>query len=252
MALSNSYKLQSFSKKLDYFIGYWTGQVMLKMRKITKPQMVSLSGIKIPIPPNVSQGPLEALYAGYYERSELKILKTKLCKDDCVMELGTGLGLLSSYCANKLGSDRVYTYEANPALEPLIHKTYALNNVNSNLNICLLGKSFGEQEFFVSKSFWSSSTIPLRDDYQAVIVPVIPFNHEIRKNNPTVLIVDIEGGEYELFKDADLHNVKKIIMEIHPGHIGGEKSEFVKNKLIQQGFCLDQQVSYRNELFFYR
>lgn len=246
------FALNSLIKKIDYYIYYHIGQFKLKIRKKTKPQMVSISGIKLSIPPSVTRGPLEALYAGYYEMSELRILKSHLSKDDCVMELGTGLGLLASYCAKKIGSERVYTYEANPALESIIQKTFSVNNVDPKLQICLCGEQEGEQTFYVSKSFWSSSTTQYRDDDIKVQVPVISFNQELKRINPTFLLIDIEGGEYDLFKYADLHNVQKIVMEIHPHKIGEEKANFVKDKLIEQGFYVDQTVSSGNELFFRR
>jgi len=37
----------------------------------------------------------------------------------------------------------------------------------------------------------------------------------VQKINPTFLIIDIEGGEDELLKYADFHNVRKLIIELH-------------------------------------
>jgi FkbM family methyltransferase len=244
--------MYSLTHKIEYRINRLAGQLMLKVREVTKPQFVEISGIQLPIPPNISRGPLEALYAGYYERNELKIIKANLDKHDRVMELGTGLGLLASYCARKLGSDNVFTYEANPALESLIQHTFSLNNVNPHLNICLLGETSGEQTFYVCKSFWSSSIIQRKPDDQVIQVPVVPFNQEIQRIDPTFLIIDIEGGEYELFQYANLHNVQKICIELHSAILGAEKTEFVQKKLAEQGFHLDPTERYVNELLFCR
>lgn len=244
--------MNSLARKIEYKIDYLVGQMMLKMRKITKPEMVSLSGIQLPIPPNISRGPLEAIYGNYYEASELKIIKGNLEKGDRVMELGTGLGLLASYCARKLGSENVFTYEANPALEPFIRQTFSVNNVNPSFNICLLGDSPGERTFYVGKSFWASSTIRRKPDDRAIQVPVVPFNEEIRKIDPTFLLLDIEGGEYELLQNADLHNVRQICIELHTDVLGDEKAETVKTKLAEQGFRVDPAWSQTNELLFRR
>jgi FkbM family methyltransferase len=244
--------MYSLTEKIEYRLNRLAGQLKLKVREITKPQLVEIGGIQLPIPPDITPGPLEALYAGYYETSELKILQAKLDKHDRVMELGTGLGLLASYCARQLGSDNVFTYEANPALESFIRQTFAVNHVNPNLNICLLGETPGEQTFYVGKSFWSSSTIHRRPDDQAIQVSVVPFNQEIQRIDPTFLILDIEGGEYELLQYANLHNVQKICLELHSNILGSEKTEFVKQQLAAQGFQLDPQQRYANELFFSR
>ncbi len=95
------------------------------------------------------------------------------------MELGAGLGFLSTYCAKIMGSDNVVTYEANPALEPYI----------------------------------------------------------------------IEGGEYELIQYADLHNIEKIIMEIHKSVIGAEKIKFVLSQFKDKGFKIDPKLSTQRELY---
>ncbi|MEA5580419.1 FkbM family methyltransferase [Nodularia harveyana UHCC-0300] len=244
--------MYSLIEKIEYRLNKLAGQLKLRIREVSKPQVVEIGGIKLPISADISRGPLEALYAGSYEASELKILQAKLEQDDRVMELGSGLGLLSSYCARKLGSDNVFTYEANPALESSIRQTFALNNVNPNLNICLLGETSGEQTFYVGKSFWSSSTIQRRPDDQVIQVPVVPFNEEIQRIDPTFLVIDIEGGEYELLQYANLHNVRKICIELHSNILGSEKTEVVKNKLAEQGFHIDPKQRYVNELFLSR
>ncbi|NEQ37077.1 MAG: hypothetical protein F6K40_12640 [Okeania sp. SIO3I5] len=74
---------------------------------------------------------------GVYEKEELTLVKHLLDENDIVMELATDIGLLSSYYAKIIGSKRVFTYEANPALEDYICQTYQLNNVAPNLKICL-------------------------------------------------------------------------------------------------------------------
>jgi len=73
------------------------------------------------------------------------------------MEIGTGLGLLSSYCAKQIGEDKVFTFEANPALEQTIKTNYALNHVAPKLEMGLIGDSPGFSTFYVGKKFWSSS-----------------------------------------------------------------------------------------------
>jgi FkbM family methyltransferase len=99
-----------------------------------------------------------------YEYWELQILKSSLKPTDTVMEIGTGLGLLSAYCAKRIGSDRVFTYEGNPEQEQHIRRTYALNQVCPILDICLVGREVGEQKFYVSNDFWDASTVQHSSD----------------------------------------------------------------------------------------
>ena len=227
--------------------------VMLPNRLRNTPKLVKVQGIKIPIIKERLSAPmLELLYMGDYEKPELKLVKHLLDKNDIVMELGTGLGLLSSYCAKIIGSNRVFTYEANPALETYIRQTYQLNKVTPNLTICLLGEGSGEQTFYVNESLFSSSTVQRNANDRPVRVPVKSFNEEIYRINPTFLILDIEGGEYELLKTADFHTIKKIVIEVHPHVIGQEKVDFVISKFNNAGFSVNEQLSYSQELLLER
>lgn len=231
-------------------------QLLLMFRTITKPNIVSIYNVQlpipVPIPAKIKGGPLKALYAGYYEQEELDLLNRHLDKDDIVMEVGTGLGLLAAFSSIELGSDKVVTYEANPSLQSYIEQTFSLNQVNPSFKICMLGEVEGEETFYVNKDFWCSSTIPSNNDTQAIKVPVIPFQQELEKISPTLLLIDIEGGEYELLKSANLDTVKKIIMELHVSKLGEEKANFVLERLKEQGFSLIERSPRGCEFFFKR
>jgi FkbM family methyltransferase len=235
-----------------YLSDFFQRRFLIEYRKWRQPNFVEIGGIKLPIGEHLSQRILKAIYGGYYEKSELQIIKDRLNQNDIVLELGTGIGLVSSYCAKKIGSNRVFTYEANPALEPHIRNTYSLNNVAPQLDICLLGEQAGEQTFYVEPGFWASSTIQRTSNAKAIQVTVKAFNTEVRRINPSFLIIDIEGGEYDLFKFADLHNVQKILIELHENVIGKKKVELVKQKLAQTGFKINKNLSIRDELFLQR
>ena len=242
------------NRKVTYALDMIQRRILMEYRSITQPEMVEIEGIKIAVNQDLPKGPREALYGGYYEKSEIQIIKQQLQWSDRVMEMGAGLGLVSSYCAKKIGSDKVLTYEANPAMEPYIRQNYALNNVDPTLEICLLGEQAGEQTFYVGKSFWSSSIIQRRVDDKEIKVPVKSFNQEVYKFNPTFLIVDIEGGEYEVFKnvDVDFHNIQKIVIELHERVIGLEKVEVVISQFAAAGFQINKKFSASEELFFQR
>ncbi len=186
------------------------------------------------ISPNISQ----SIYNGHYERAEIQMLKSCLSKDDIVMEIGAGIGFLSAYCAKKIGSNRIFAYEGNPKLEDVIRTNYQINNVNPTLEICLVGEETRIQDFHITKDFWSSSFVKpiLEDIVETIAIPMKSFNDEVHRINPSFLVVDIEGGEYKLFETANLHNIQKIIIELHNSIIGVEKIDFVKNKLSDAGF----------------
>lgn len=56
-------------------------------------------------------------------------------------------------------------------------------------------------------------------------------------------------SNYELVQNADFYNVNKILIEIHPDILGAEKFEFVKRKLVDAGFQINEQFSSSQEFF---
>lgn len=221
------------------------------VRQIVQPKIVEIEGVKLQIPDIASPIIRAAIYEGSYEEQELKIVKSKLKKDDIVMEVGTGLGLLSSYCAKKIGSQKVFTFEANPLLEQPIRDNYALNQVAPHLEMALVGKGVGERDFFIGDNFWSSSIFNKPQGAKPVKLPVVSFNEKITQINPTFLIIDIEGGEVELLEYANFHNVKKLLIEIHSWVLSIAQIEFVHLQLSQAGFQLILN-SNREEFYFER
>lgn len=133
---------------------------LLKIRSLTfNKHSLDLKGVKICLGDHLSDNIKEAILGGYYESAELHMIEAKLTKDDVVMEIGTGIGFISTYCATQIGSKKIYTYEANPALESHIRKNYEINNVSPSLEICLLSDKEGEQAFYVEKDFWRSGYV---------------------------------------------------------------------------------------------
>jgi len=217
-------------------------------QQIALPNIFEIEDLKIKIPQIASDIIRVEIYKGSYETTELKLIKSKLTKDDVVMELGTGLGLLSAYCAKKIGSNKVFTFEANPALEQAIIDNYALNEVAPNLKICLVGNRSGFRTFYVGANFMSSSIIKHKGA-KPITVPVVSFNEKVKNINPTFLFLDIEGGEYELVEYADFYHIRKLMIEIHSWILSSKQIKFVKDKLIQRGFHLAESSG--KEVFYF-
>jgi FkbM family methyltransferase len=226
-------------------------QLKLRFQAWRNP-VVDIDGVRIARSPRYTIPVLESLASGSYELPEARIMRHALAPDDTVLELGTGLGYLSILCARMLGSERVHTYEANPALKPIIENQYALNQVAPRLNICLLGEAHGEITFYLMKNFWSSSTIQRHPKAKPIQVPVKPFNEVRAAIRPNFLIVDIEGGERDLFRFAQLEGVDKLCIELHPHVIGQSAVDAVVAAIIHQGLIEDTAVSDTQHKLFIR
>jgi FkbM family methyltransferase len=223
------------------------------LRHVHMPAYADNGGILLPTShPCISPGIRQSIYFGDYESKEIDIVSRKLAKDDVVMEIGAGIGFLSAYCARIVGSDRVFAYEANPALMEVIAATHAKNKVAPTVTNALLGEAEGEREFFLEPEFWASSLCRISDRATSIKVRQISLNAEMALRKPTFLIVDIEGGEYELFGFADLASVRKICLEVHPDVLGDARISEIFRRLFDQGFSLDFSCIRKNVFFLYR
>lgn len=206
-------------------------------------RITEIAGIKIAVDENHDERVRAALESGTYEEQETRALRGTLRPTDVVLELGTGIGLLSAYCAKRIGSERIFTFEANPDLEPFIRETYRLNDVHPQLELAMLTDRDGEQEFYVNRAFWASSTTADAGAKRVVRVKTRSLNEQIRRINPSVLIMDIEGAEYDLLQFIDLHNVTRFVGEFHERKLGREKVDWMIRKLYAAGFRINRDLS---------
>jgi len=196
---------------------------------------------------------LRALFTGTYERQEADLVRQFIADGEIVLELGAGLGYLGISAISTGRCSRYVAYEANPGLIPLIERNMATNQARFELHHGLLGGKVGRCEFHLAPDFWASSLIrPDGSDYTTVQVPCFDKNEVIRALSPTMLVVDIEGGESELFADWDIQGVRKIILEIHPWTLSDRKLSELHRSLLENGFFLNFKASYKNVLYWYR
>jgi len=217
--------------------------VLSLLRSFGRP-VVSLGGVLLRISPRLSLEVIRAIENGSYERPERRMVQATLSPDDRVLEFGSGLGFMSAFCARTIGSDRVFTFEGNPALKLPIEETFRLNAVSPVFENCLIGRSSGSAQFHVAKSFLASSAYPIPGS-KSVVVPVRSFREEVLRIQPSFLIVDIEGGEVEIFDDAvkSMPSVRKIAIEVHPWITGEEALSRMEQDLHAAGFSLVAALS---------
>jgi FkbM family methyltransferase len=221
--------------------------------RVHVPHWVDNHGVLLPTEgAGISQGIRKQIFFSEYEDKEIEIVAKRLASDDVVMEVGAGIGFLSAYCAKRIGSERVFAYEANPALMDLIAATHKANGVAPAVRNVLLARGEGEREFHVEPEFWASSAVQGSASATMIRVPQADLNAELRRVRPSFLIVDIEGGELEFFELADLATVRKICVETHPGIHSSAALSKMLGGLIAQGFALDFTLMRKNVLYLSR
>jgi len=231
-----------------------------RMRRLKKllwmvhaPSFVDNQGVKLPLKhAAISEGIRKNIYFGEYEAKEVEIVSRRLTEDDVVMEVGAGIGFLSAFCAKRVGGERVFAYEANPALLPVIAATHRANGVAPTVKNVMLGRGAGTRTFYLEREFWASSLIKGSPDAQAIEVPQVDLNAELAAVAPTFLIVDIEGGEAEFFAAVELPTVRKICIEVHPGVLSDAQISQIFARLFAAGFALDFSLIRKNVFYLYR
>jgi FkbM family methyltransferase len=171
------------------------------------------------------------------------------------LELGTGLGLISALCASNQLVESVLTVEANPQLIGYIRRLHATNNLSDKIevrNAVAMPKPGAQSmKFYRRADLWASSLDSGPWGYEEEIdVPTLDLNHLIAEFNPTLLIVDIEGGERGLFDEIDLGTTRKVMMELHQNVIGRRAMKSVFDALSARNFHYDQWHSSHNVVTF--
>lgn len=219
--------------------------------------MLEIAGVRIPNDPAIVTPKIaEAIRKGRYEKDEVRATPKFIEPGDRVIELGAGLGFISSYIATALGVRDILCVEADPTLCAFIRRVHAENGIEGVevKNAVALNDTGqpGTLPFYIRDPFWSSS-LDGDTPYERVIdVPALPLSGMIRDFRANTLIVDIEGGERDLFRDLDLTGIDKIFLEIHTRKIRRIGIKLCFDALSAAGFAYDQQASCGGSVLFRR
>ena len=233
-----------------------SSQMALKLRycsrRLVRPRVIACGGVRLPVEgAQYSAAMIEELYRERYEEDEAAIVRAILDPGDTVLDLGAGIGFITTVCA-KLHAT-VCCVEANPHLIAIAERTFQLNRVKPDLRHAAVGPSNGSVELFVRQEFWSSSTLAGADlTAPPLDVPAVRLNHLLEEIRPSLLICDVEGAESSLFDDADLSSIQKMVVEVHPKLIGWNGVRRMVRTLFDSGFVLDTRISIKNVLLFRR
>ena len=199
-------------------------KIVRRLRKdvLPTPKTITYKGLKVPaVGPHISVPLRNQLIDGLYELPEITAAQALVKANDRILELGTGLGVVSSLVSRTQIGVTVESYEANANLLPSIaalHKINSITAVNVTNAVLVSGPS-GTRTFFLHDSFAESSLHETPHMRDSVTVPALNFNEVATRLRPDILLCDIEGGEADLFKDIDLSSFRALIIELHPGVI---------------------------------
>jgi FkbM family methyltransferase len=179
---------------------------------------------------------------GDYEQTDLELILRYVRDGDTVLELGGGAGVTTALFAKRTRRS-VTLVEPDVRLFPLIAEQVRLNGGSIELiQGCLSPAADGDSvPFLIAEAPWFSSLFaesqpetPKRE----VLVPVIRLPELLEQRRPSVLFVDIEGAEQNLFDIRPAWLPRLIMIEIHYPLLGPQKSACVVQQLTRLGYQL--------------
>jgi FkbM family methyltransferase len=175
--------------------------------------------VRLPIDHSIMSYLIEkALATGRYEGNEAELARSLIQPNDTVLELGAGLGFLSTYLRLTSPAGRIVCYEANWALMPYIANLHALNKaygIDVRNAVVFPNPTAETVPFHVHPDFWASGLEPVDDRCRRVEVPVERLSDVMASVRPDVLVMDIEGGEADVLEAADLGAVHSVVLDTH-------------------------------------
>ncbi|MFN4157833.1 MAG: FkbM family methyltransferase [Gemmobacter sp.] len=201
----------------------------------------TLNTVDLQLPDTMVTGQLDqALTAGRYEHTEAEAIGRHLRPRDRFLDLGAGAGYLISLAA-RLGAAGADGVEANPDMVPVATANLARNGGGGTVvwgAVVPDGEPAATLAFTQRRSFWASSLTPPADvqGTRKVEVPALRFAEVLARFDPTVMCIDIEGGEAGLIAGPLPPALRLIVMELHPAVYGGAGIRAVFDAASAQGF----------------
>ncbi len=177
---------------------------------------------------------------GDYEQADLQLISEYVVAGDRVMECGGGAGITGSFAGIQSGNP-VTVVEPNDRLYEQIRRTFEANGQEVEIiEAAVVPDDFGRDELTFGihdEYWWSSALAPERGDHvlqkKAIGLAVL-----LENLYPTVLILDIEGGEVGLFPTALPECLRAIMIEIHTPDIGDMATAEIVNHITSLGFLV--------------
>lgn len=162
--------------------------------------------------------------------------------DDVVYDLGANVGVFTMWALEN-GAKQIYSFEPTNYLRPYLYETFGKHHPCVIIyDKAITGKNEIRQFNRYKHSVGNSLYMSFDDKVDTVDVECINLEQFINENGleqPTLIKVDIEGSEYEMFynlSDEFISSVKTFIVEFHYNN-GGEVNTII-SKLLNLGFSI--------------
>ncbi|NIZ14365.1 FkbM family methyltransferase [Phaeobacter sp. HF9A] len=208
-----------------------------------------IGGVPLEVPEGFLTPKIAAkLASGGYERSEARAARMRVKPGLRVLELGGGVGYISSICAQITDPANILTLEANPNTLEVIRHNLDLNGATEAQLVhgAVVGPDFEEQTllFRAAPAFWGSAVAEMgAAEEDLVEVPAIRLTDLFARHRPHVVILDVEGAEQYLFSRRWPRHVRQVIMELHPAKYDNSAIQTMVDCMSKSGLTYDPGCS---------
>lgn len=207
---------------------------------------LTVHGVRVPLSSTeVSPEIWRALSNGTYEAKEARWVFDAVRPQDRVLELGTGIGIITSLIAT-IDGVYVWTFEASPLTARLAKRVLAANNL-SNVTLSqgiLAAGPPRDVVFYLREDLWMSSVMEQQGSYRRTMtIRSADVDEFILQHKIDVLVMDIEGAERDLLIDAALPGVTRVFLELHDHLYGLSGIREITRAMTNKGFAYDPRGS---------
>ncbi len=218
----------------------------------------TLKGVKVGLPHWLKDTKIEAkLAAGNYESRESDAALKRIKPGWKVLEIGAGLGYVSTICAQLAGAENVTSLEANPQMLDQIRDTLARNG-QEKVNLwhgAVVGDGHDGDTvaFRAGALFWGGGLVEDgRSEKGMIEVPAVSISDLLTIVQPRFVIMDIEGAEQHLFDSPWPKCVRHVVMEIHMSKYPRHVLQKMVDCMSRSGLTYDPATSSGRTLGFMR
>jgi len=215
------------------------------------------AGVVIPDDPTVITPAIRAaILAGRFETCEARQIPAIVEPGDRVLEIGAGIGFISTLLARERRVASVLAVEANPHLIGYMERLHATNRVRKvrRLNAVLTCEAGADHAtFYLREDFWMGSLMAGPNPFVGTVeVPTRDLDDLLRAEAISLIVCDVEGAEAFLFENADLTGVDRIFVEVHDHITGLSGVGRLFEALASRGFAYDPRHSEGSVVLFRR
>lgn len=199
----------------------------------------------------------EKIRRGVYEHKESEAARKRLRAGMPVLEIGAGLGFVTSVCAAVAGPENVVSVEANPRMLDPIRRNLTLNGAEqvTLLHGAVVPEDYeeGDVPFHPGKLFWGGSIAEEgRNPKDLVSVPALRIDDLLSTHRPKFVMMDIEGAEQYLFDSRWPRFVRFVVLELHPSKYADNVIHKIVRCMAKSGLTYDPVCSDGRTLGFKR